>query len=173
MKVLIAENDCSTSDKYIRALKARGHEVTVVNRGEKCLETYSEQLSIVKDTTLANGHTSPYDAVLLDYILPDIDGLEVAKEILTLNPRQRIIILSTHASEILSQVSDWTKIPVEVLEKSVSITVLVDTVEDVALFELLKKFDLDIGVFKKCAFSHEQLRELVDILRSIKGNGVI
>lgn len=171
--MLVAENDRSTSDQYSRALKARGHDVTVANRGEKCLEMYSEQLCIVKDTTLANGHASPYDTVLLNYNLPDIDGLQVAKEIVTINPRQRVIILSAHASEIPSQASDWANIPLEVLEKPISINVLIDVVEDVPLFELLKNFDLDIDAFKKCGLRHEQLRDLVDILRSIKDNGVI
>ena len=31
-------------------LEGRGHDVTVVNRGEQCLKTYSEQLTIVRDS---------------------------------------------------------------------------------------------------------------------------
>lgn len=173
VKVLVAEDDYSTADLYRRVLKGRGHDVTVVNRGEQCLKKYSEQLSIVRDTSSAHGHASPYDSVILDYKLPDINGLEVAKEILTLNPHQRIIILSAYASEILSLASDWSNIPMEVLEKPISNDVLIDTVEDAPIFDELKKFDLNIDVFKKSGFSHEQLRELADILKSVKGNGVI
>jgi CheY-like chemotaxis protein len=173
VKVLVAEDDYSTADLYRRVLKDRGHDVTVVNRGEQCLKKYSEQLSIVRDTSPAHGHASPYDSVILDYKLPDINGLEVAKEILTLNPHQRIIILSAYASEILSRASDWSNIPMEVLEKPISNDVLIDTVEDAPIFDELKKFDLNIDVFKKGGFSHEQLRELADILKSVKGNGVI
>jgi CheY-like chemotaxis protein len=173
VKVLVAEDDYSTADLYRRVLKGRGHDVTVVNRGEQCLKKYSEQLSIVRDTSPAHGHASPYDSVILDYKLPDINGLEVAKEILTLNPHQRIIILSAYALEILSRASDWSNIPMEVLEKPISNDVLIDTVEDAPIFDELKKFDLNIDVFKKGGFSHEQLRELADILKSVKGNGVI
>ena len=82
MKLLVAEDDYSTADLYRRILEGRGHDVTVVNRGEQCLKTYSEQLTIVRDSP-AHGHESPYDSVILDYKLPDINGLEVAKEILT------------------------------------------------------------------------------------------
>ena len=86
-------------------------DVTVVNRGEQCLKTYSKQLTIVRDSPTAHGHESPYDSVILDYKLPDINGLEVAKEILTLNLHQRIIIVSAYASEILSQDSVRVKFP--------------------------------------------------------------
>lgn len=61
----------------------------------------------------------------------------------------------------------------EVLEKPISNDVLIDTVEDAPIFDELKEFDLNIDVFKKGGFSHEQLRELADILKSVKGNGVI
>ena len=105
MKLLVAEDDYSTADLYRRVLEGRGHDVTVVNRGEQCLNTYSEQLTIVRNSPAAHEHESPYDSVVLDYKLPDIDGLQVAKEILTLNLQQRIIIVSAYASEILSQAS--------------------------------------------------------------------
>lgn len=173
MKVLVADDDYSTADLYRCVLQGRGHDVTIVNGGEQSLETYSEQLRIVRDTIPAAIHASPYDSLILDYKLPDIDGLEVAKEILTLNPHQRIIILSAYASEILSRASDWSNIPLEVLQKPISNNVLIDTVEDVPIFDELKKFDLDIDVFKKSGFSHEQLRELADILKNVKSNGII
>jgi CheY-like chemotaxis protein len=170
VKLLVAEDDYNTADLYKRVLEGRGHDVTVVNRGEQCLKTYSQQLTIVRDSP-AHGHSSPYDSVILDYKLPDVNGLEVAKEILTLNLHQRIIIVSAYASEILAQASDWSNIPMEVLEKPISNDVLIDTVEDAAIFNELKKFDLNIDVFKKGGFSHEQLRDLADILKNVRGSG--
>ena len=169
MKLLVAEDDYSTADLYRRVLEGRGHDVTVVNRGEQCLNTYSEQLNIVKNSPAAHEHESPYDSVILDYKLPDIDGLQVAKEILTLNLHQRIIIVSAYASEILSQPSRGSNLPLEVLEKPISNQVLIDTVEDTATFKELKKFDLNIDAFKKGGFSHEQLRDAADILKNVKG----
>jgi CheY-like chemotaxis protein len=173
VKLLVAEDDYSTADLYRRILKGRGHDVTVVNRGEQCLKTYREQLTIVRDSPAAHGHESPYDSVILDYKLPDINGLQVAKEILTLNLHQRIIIVSAYASEIISQASRGSNLPMEVLEKPVSNQVLIDTVEDTATFKGLKKIDLTIGAFKKGGFSHEQLRDVSDILKNVKGQFII
>jgi CheY-like chemotaxis protein len=170
VKLLVAEDDYSTADLYRRILEGRGHHVTVVNRGEQCLKTYSEQLTIVRDSP-AHGHESPYDSVILDYKLPDINGFQVATEILTLNLHQRIIIVSAYASDIISQASGGSKLPMEVLEKPISNQVLIDTVEDTATFKELKKFDFD--AFKKGGFSHEQLRDLADILKNVKGSGAM
>jgi CheY-like chemotaxis protein len=44
---------------------------------------------------------SPFDVVELDYKMPGKDGMEVAKEILTINPDQRIIFASAYFKETL------------------------------------------------------------------------
>jgi FixJ family two-component response regulator len=36
-------------------------------------------------------HIQPYGAVILDYKMPKVNGIDVEKEILSVNPRQRII----------------------------------------------------------------------------------
>lgn len=163
VKLLVADDDYSTADLYKQVLEGRGHDVIVVNRGEQCIKVYSEQVSVIKESSLAHGHTSPYDCVILDFKLPDINGGDVAKEILTLNPHQRIIIISAYASEILLQDSDWSSIPIEILEKPISNDVLIGTVEDAPIFKELKKFDLNIDVLQRGGFKTEQLRDLTEI----------
>ena len=169
VKLLVADDDYSTTDLYKQVLEGRGHDVIVVNRGEQCIKVYSEQVSVIKESSLAHGHTSPYDCVILDFKLPDINGGDVAKEILTLNPHQRIIIISAYASEILLQDSDWSSIPIEILEKPISNDVLIGTVEDAPIFKELKKFDLNIDVLQRGGFNREQLRDLTEI--DIRGRG--
>jgi CheY-like chemotaxis protein len=46
------------------------------------------------DNTSLFSSSSPFDVVVLDYRMPKKDGTEVAKEILDLNPNQRIIFES-------------------------------------------------------------------------------
>ena len=41
-----------------------------------------------------------FDAVILDHKMPRLNGIEVAKEIIKINPRQRIIISSAHSREV-------------------------------------------------------------------------
>lgn len=42
---------------------------------------------------------SDYDIILLEIVLPDIDGFELLTQLMKLNPRLRILILSTHCEE--------------------------------------------------------------------------
>jgi CheY-like chemotaxis protein len=168
VKLLVVEDDYSTADLYRHIFEGRGHDVTVVNGGEQCLKTYSEQLTIVRDSPAAHEHASPYDSIILDYKLPDINGLQVAKEILALNLHQRIIIVSAYAWEIITQASRGSNLSIEVLEKPISNQVLIDTVEDTAAFKGLMKFDLNIGAIKKGGFNQNQLRDVSDILKNVK-----
>ena len=46
-------------------------------------------------------HIQPFDAVILDYKMQDMDGIEVANEILEINPQQRIIFASAYIKETL------------------------------------------------------------------------
>src|SRR5690242_18392752 len=88
MKILIAEDDNDIARLYKRALEERGHEVIVTNNGQCCLEIYHKELQNVTLSTDLSKHIQPFDAVVLDYKMPKINGMEVAKEILAVNPHQ-------------------------------------------------------------------------------------
>jgi two-component SAPR family response regulator len=62
--------------------------------------------------------------------MPDRNGLEVAKEILTINPHQRIILASAYLEHALINSIKELNAPIEVLEKPISNKRLVDTIED-------------------------------------------
>jgi CheY-like chemotaxis protein len=164
MKVLLAEDDLQTASLYEQILTERGHVVILTSNSEECLETYSESLRQVRTGSDHCLGVQPFDAVILDYKMPDISGLEVAKEILAINPRQRIIFASEYIKEALLESIRKLKTPVAILQKPISSTVLIDTLEDAGVYEELKKFKFDVEVFKKAGWSHELLQKIVDIL---------
>jgi CheY-like chemotaxis protein len=73
---------------------------------------------------------SPFDVVVLDYRIPGKDGLQVAKEILKLNPEQRIIFASAYVRETLEDSVKELKRVVELMQKPFDADILVDTIED-------------------------------------------
>ncbi len=103
MKVLIAEDDSDIALTYERGLDRKGYHVTITSNGEDCLKAYNEELhKMTFDDNISNSfncsiaNNPPFDIVLLDYSMPQINGLEVAKEILSINPHQRIIFVSAY-----------------------------------------------------------------------------
>jgi CheY-like chemotaxis protein len=84
MKILVAEDERSIALVYQTALHSRGHEVTVTNNGMECWREYQ----LVNSSKQAE---TPFDAVILDYRMPEMNGLETAEKILELQPKQRII----------------------------------------------------------------------------------
>src|ERR687888_253165 len=76
----------------------------------------------------------PFDAVILDYKMPKINGLEVAKEILAVNSHQRIIFASAYVKETLVDSIQQLNQVVELIQKPFGEDVLVDTIEDKQIY---------------------------------------
>ena len=101
LSILVMEDDREIASWYRHILVSRGHIVTNTRLGEECLQIYTDRLqeSFAKKPGASNAHQ--FDVVILDYKMPDRNGLEVAKEILTINPHQRIIIASAYLVKTL------------------------------------------------------------------------
>jgi CheY-like chemotaxis protein len=93
MNILIAEDEMDIALLYKKVLEERNHQVTVTTNGEDCLKCYHD---VFQDTCYIQRLQVPFDVVLLDYKMPQINGMEVAKEILAVNSHQRIIFASAH-----------------------------------------------------------------------------
>ncbi len=70
--------------------------------------------------------------------MPKKNGLEVAKEVLEINPEQQIIFASAYVKETLEKSVEELKAGVELLQKPFSMHALIDTVENREVYEGLK-----------------------------------
>ena len=165
MKILLAEDDKDIATLCKRVLEKRGHEVMNADNGEDCLEVYHEELQNITLNTNATMHVQPFDSVVLDYKIPKINGIEVAKEILAVNPHQRIIFASAYVKESLDSIQQLNQI-VELIQKPFGEDLLVDTIEDKQIYAELKKLNINVDDIKAANFRHEQLRDLLEILKN-------
>ena len=167
MEILIVEDDIDAAGMYRAALESRGHKVTTALDGRDCLRIYQDALVRQRTSAGKIPGVRPYDAVILDYKLPRIDGLEVAKEILKSNPNQRIIFASAYTKETLvNSVRDLRQV-VELLQKPFDPEVLVDLIEDTSVSGKLK--NLNARVKEKGNYDSEnQIDGLIRQLESIQ-----
>lgn len=170
--ILIAEDDEDTALAYKVSLQKAGYEVTVVDNGEECAKIYLEKFQNIRllksNERAVLTYTQPYEAVILDYRMPGMNGLEVAKEILAINPRQRIIFASAYVKDTLMNSVKELKKVVELLQKPFSSDILLDTIKDKQVYEQLRRYKLDTSILEKAELSHEQLMELLKIMKEVR-----
>src|SRR6266849_3185564 len=169
MRILIAEDEIDISESYKVALEARNHIVTLAENGQECLEKYSKELNR-EQTEIEKGERrgTPFDAVILDYMMPRKDGMQVAKEILEMNPKQRIIFASAYVEETLEDTVKQLKKVVELMQKPFGADALVNTIEDKEVYEGLKQMMLSMKQIKDASPSPKQLKSLLEGLRRIQ-----
>lgn len=193
MKILIAEDEPEIWKPYKVALEARGHKVVISEDGQECLRKYNTELlkqkkiktkssstaitsSLKKETAVRSLNQQksplllppPFDAVILDYRMPKKDGLEAAKEILELDPRQRIVFASAYVKETLEDSVKQLKQVVELMHEPFEADTLADTIEDKAAYEVLKTLIVNIKEFDLENPTKEQISRLFEGLRKIQ-----
>lgn len=168
VKILIAEDDKDTALLFKMALEKRGHRVITTQNGEDCLKIYHEELQNIRLKTDLSERVQPFDALILDYKMPKINGMDVAKEILAVNPHQRIVFASAYVKETLVDSIKQLSQVVELMQKPFGERALIDTIEDKGIYSELQKLNVNINDIKAANLRHEQIRELLDILRKIQ-----
>ncbi len=78
-KILLAEDDEALCALYEAWLVEAGHEVTAVRDGAAALERLRDE---------------PFEAVVLDIVLPAVDGVEVTRQAQALRPGAKVIAIS-------------------------------------------------------------------------------
>jgi CheY-like chemotaxis protein len=197
MQILIAEDELDIAMVYKKALEKRKHDVVITSNGEDCLKNYLDALhDMTFGTPLPNKSTptvaatkmdsslfpngagmfravskvAPYDVVILDYSMPSINGMEVAKEILAVNPHQRVIFASAYVKETLQQSIMELKQVVELMQKPFALSMLVDTIEDKEIYEELRTLNIDVDLVRAADPTHEEILDLLERLRRIQKN---
>src|SRR6478752_9868207 len=166
LKILIDEDDKDSELLYKRALEKRSNQVMINHNGEECLDIYHEESQNARNDINANqGIQKPFDAIILDYKMPKIDGMEVAKEILAVNPHQRIIFASAYVKEtLLDSIKKLNRV-VELMQKPFGVNTLLDTIEDKEAYSELHSLNIDVDVIKAINPTHEQITDLLERLR--------
>ena len=94
-------------------------------------------------------------------------GLKLLKEILAVNPHQRIIFASAYVRDILMEAVRQLRQLVELVQKPFNERQFIEVLEDAQVYQELRKFNVDINQIRMGQFRHEQLRTLVEILKEI------
>ena len=130
----------------------------------------SHDNSSAKANDVVNTSTTPYDVVILDYSMPGMNGMKVAKEILNADPNQRIIFASAYVRDTLEHSVKALKQVMELMQKPFTLKQLTDTVEDTLAFDELKGLNLDVDRIRGANLTHAQIFDLLDRLRRIQKN---
>ncbi len=85
--VLIGEDESSIRDFVVINLRRSGYEVIEASNGEEAIQKYNE-------------FANEIDVVILDIMMPIIDGLEVCKQIRAKNSRVGIVMLTAKTQEM-------------------------------------------------------------------------
>lgn len=176
MRILVAEDEEDIKTIYYMSLVERGHKVILTSDGEECLMVYRQKLQEHQEHHHHhhNENTSSlsyFDVVILDYKMPKKDGLQAAKEILDINPEQRIIFASAYVRETLVESVKELKRVVELMQKPFTMSALVDTVENREAYEGLKSLMAtarDIIKDSDNNPSSDQIRHLFKGLRKVQ-----
>jgi DNA-binding NtrC family response regulator len=184
MKILIAEDDTSIAEAYKDALETRNHEIILTENGEECLKKYqTESLTMQQSGYSAeqqnrkncgsygrhkSNATVPFDVVILDYKMPKKDGLQVAKEIFELNPKQRVIFASAYVQDTLVDSVKHLKRVVELMQKPFGLQQLIDTVEDKEAYEALNNLIVSIRNISDLNLTNQEIQKLFQNVRRIQ-----
>jgi CheY-like chemotaxis protein len=146
------------------------HDIDYSNSRRKSITTIGNNDKALSSSCLLLP-TSPFDAVVLDYRMPKKDGLEVAKEILELNPSQRIIFASAYVKETLRESVKELRQLVELMQKPFLPKALVDVLEDSEAYPELKKLFVNVRKMSEIDFENptsEQIRNIFEGLKKIQ-----
>ena len=85
-RVLVAEDNPAVREFIVRSLTSAGHEVYSAIDGQQALDMLSRH---------------PYDVLVTDIVMPNVDGIALAMKAVREYPDMRIVMISGYAQERL------------------------------------------------------------------------
>lgn len=133
LRILIAEDYKELADSYRMILEGRGHEVMMTSNGIECSSVYKQY------TKQLDGTIKPYfDVVILDQKMPGMDGINTAKEIQKLIPKQKIIFITGNGMDVLQKLGQLSQ-NAAVMNKPFTVQALLAEVEGIAVTKFREK----------------------------------
>jgi len=115
LRTMVLEDDPETNELMCTTLKNFFAEVHSAFDGESALELYEQHKP---------------DIIFIDIILPGKSGLDIAKEIREINPKQMIVVVS--ASDDMGNISEAVKIGVNnFIRKPINTDKMIDVLKDI------------------------------------------
>lgn len=111
-KVLIVDDEVDFLNVISERLKTRDMEVTTASRAKDALRMIDEK---------------SYDAVVLDLMMPEMDGLETLKLMKEKNPDLQIILLTGHAT-VEKGIAAMKLGAMDLIEKPADLTTIIDRI---------------------------------------------
>ncbi|MGH1349821.1 MAG: cell cycle two-component system response regulator CpdR [Methyloligellaceae bacterium] len=112
-RILLAEDDESMRRFLVKALERAGYEVVSFGNGVEAYRRLKEE---------------PFTLLLTDIVMPEMDGIELARRAAELDPDLRIMFITGFAAVALNSEDKTTK-DAKVLSKPFHLKDLVDEVE--------------------------------------------
>ncbi|MDP2917075.1 MAG: response regulator [Dehalococcoidia bacterium] len=82
--VLVVDDNSSLRDTFGMILKRKGFDVDTAPDGLSAVDKFREQ---------------PYDVVLMDMVMPRLDGVEALRQMRLINARTRVILMTAYSGE--------------------------------------------------------------------------
>ncbi|HIJ20240.1 MAG TPA: response regulator [Deltaproteobacteria bacterium] len=112
-KVLLVDDEKDFLETMSERMQARDMNVTTTTSPKEALKKVQEE---------------SYDAIILDLMMPEMDGLETLKELKKKNPDIQVILLTGHAT-VQKGVEAMKLGAVDLLEKPADIKVLTEKIK--------------------------------------------
>jgi CheY-like chemotaxis protein len=100
--------------------------------------------------------------------MPLKDGLEVAKEILAIQPKQRIMFASAYVQETLAESVKTLRQVVELVQKPFDIVEFADLLEDKGIWKGLEQMNVKIKDILSLEPTHAEILGLLEGLQKLQ-----